>query len=70
MLKLEGFIVVNLLLFLFLFTFVVESIARHVAVTLLVLVEKYFDAKKEFLINLSKLEVPSIEDDVAKRKFN
>ena len=60
MLKLEGFIVVNLLLFLFLFTFVVESIARHVAVTLLVLVEKYFDAKKNYLLEMSKLDVPGV----------
>ena len=65
MLKLEAFIVTNLLLFMVLFSFVVQSVSRQVAVVLSVLVEKYFQAKTQYLLEMSKLDVPG-----AVSKFN
>ena len=60
MLKLEMLIVTNLLLFMFLFIFVVESVARNVSVILGFLVTRYFEEKKNYLLEMSKLDVPGV----------
>ena len=59
MLRIEGFIAVNLLLFMVLFSFVLQTIGMRVTVIFAVLIDKYFKAKKEFLLEVSKLDVPS-----------
>jgi hypothetical protein len=65
MLKLEGFIAINLLLFMVLFSFVVQSLSKQVAVVLCVFVERYFESKKQYLMEMSKLDVP-----IGVSKFN
>jgi len=55
---LEGFVIVNLLLFMVLFSFVCQSIAKALSDILVVLIQKYFESKKQFLIDVSRLDVP------------
>ena len=65
-LTIEVYIIFNMLLFMVFLSFVVQVVARQLSVTISFVWQQYFESKKKYLQELSKLEVP---DDL-RSKFN
>jgi hypothetical protein len=56
--NLECFIVLNVLVFMLLFSFTVQVVTRQVALIVMLTLGKYFESKAKYLTDLSKLDVP------------